>query len=98
MYFLVKGSCLVNLDSDNELTDETRVLAEGSHFGEVSLVEICSRTATVIGRDYNTLGTMSYDAFLQVNHYFPRYKELLKEHMRKHYLEFRRTPGDEDDE
>ncbi len=74
MYFLVKGSVIVHVDAEEEMTEERRILEEGAHFGEVSLVEVCERTASVNSRDYSTMGAMSYDAFLQVNHYFPQFK------------------------
>ena len=68
MYFVVKGTVTVTLDADKEVidenTEETRILHEGAHFGEISLCNICERTANVISKDYSTLGSMSYDAFL----------------------------------
>jgi CRP-like cAMP-binding protein len=68
MYFIVKGTVSVTVDADKEIidknTEETRILHEGDHFGEIALCRICPRTATVISKDYSTLGSMSYDAFL----------------------------------
>ena len=61
LYYISKGDCLVKLENSQgrEYLSEN-ILDEGSHFGEISMIYNCPRTATVISRTYNTLGKLTY--------------------------------------
>ena len=61
MYFIAKGECAVNLKDEKDRTHiGIALLVERDHFGEVSMVYKCQRTATVVSRTYNTLARLSY--------------------------------------
>ena len=55
-YFISKGDCSVNI-IDNQGIEHIayKLVVEGDHFGEVSLLYKCASTASVISRNYNTL-------------------------------------------
>tara|TARA_B110000285_G_C15002043_1_gene551916 strand:- start:242 stop:667 length:426 start_codon:yes stop_codon:yes gene_type:complete len=60
MYFLSKGDCAVNIkDASGRLHVAVSLLTEGDHFGEISLLYRCKRTATVVSRNYNTMARIS---------------------------------------
>ena len=68
MFFIAKGSCQVkvriNNDSrlmlqDDEIYENVGKLMEGAHFGEISLIFNCPRTATVSCNNYCTLAMIS---------------------------------------
>lgn len=61
MYFLSKGDCAVNIkDETGTLHVAVGLLTEGDHFGEISVLYHCKRTATVVSRNYNTMARISY--------------------------------------
>ena len=48
MYFIARGDCLVNIrEHDRKEKIAVRVLCEGHHFGEISLLYNCPRTASI---------------------------------------------------
>jgi CRP-like cAMP-binding protein len=60
MYFLGKGKCFVNVrDESGHDHEGFKVLEQGHHFGEISMIYKCKRTASVACRDYNTLAILS---------------------------------------
>ena len=68
MFFIAKGSCQVKIRTENDARlmkddDETHQnlgkLMEGAHFGEISLIFNCPRTATVSCNNYCTLAVIS---------------------------------------
>lgn len=67
MYFIAKGECSVNI-RDYKKRDHSnyKILKQGDHFGEISLIYNCRRTATVISRNYSTLGKISKDLVTQI--------------------------------
>lgn len=62
-----------------------RVLAEGDHFGEISLIYHCKRSASVISRNYNTLANMEEERFRELIAEYPEYEIQLKSHVRRNY-------------
>lgn len=73
MYFVAKGRCTVfvkdKLDSGDQ-KKQIRILYEGEHFGEISCIYNCKRTATVISNNYCTLAKLSKDNFIELQTYF----------------------------
>lgn len=67
MYFIAKGSCEVTvrtnydiqIDDNDESSQKIGLLGEGAHFGEISLIYGCKRTATVSSTNYCTLASLS---------------------------------------
>ena len=67
MYFIAKGECSVNIrDYKKREHKNFKILKPGDHFGEISLIYGCRRTATVISRNYSTLGKISKDLVMQI--------------------------------
>ena len=54
-----------------------KLLTEGDHFGEISLLYDTERSATVIARNYNTIAHLTYDHFRLITRRFPELKNLL---------------------
>jgi hypothetical protein len=49
------------------------------YFGEIALLHQCKRTCTVISRNYNTMGRITYDRFRMLLHEYPSLrKSMLK--------------------
>ena len=67
MYFIAKGSCEVEvitnydlqLGSGEDSVHKIGLLGEGAHFGGVSLIFGCRRTASVISSNYCTLASLT---------------------------------------
>lgn len=82
MFFIAKGDCVVNLSDAGGVEHRCiRLLVEGDHFGEISLVYRCGRTATVVSRNYNTMARLSRGNWREVVNEHPKYLELLKKHL-----------------
>jgi CRP-like cAMP-binding protein len=61
MFFISKGDCAVNIkDEEGKLHIAVSLLTEGDHFGEISMLYRCKRTATIVSRNYNTMARISY--------------------------------------
>lgn len=58
---------------------------DGDHFGEISLIYKCKRSATVISTNYNTFAKLKESAFKEINSEFPEYETQLKMHIIKEY-------------
>lgn len=82
MYFIVRGDCSISIKSfDEKIHDTTNLLVEGHHFGEISMLFKCQRTATVIARNYNTIAGLKRDHWRELTNENPKFQKLLV-----HYL------------
>jgi CRP-like cAMP-binding protein len=54
---------------------------EGEHIGEIGLIYKCNRTASIISRNYNTLGRLQKDRFRVVASEYPEFFASLKKHI-----------------
>lgn len=79
MFFIGKGDCEVRVRDERgrEITD-LRLLVEGEHFGEISLIYKCKRSASVISRNYNTLAKLSGPRYKELVAEYPEYEQCLK--------------------
>ena len=60
LYFIMQGDCIVNIrDTQGKEHEAYKLLTEGDHFGEISLLYGCPVTASVIAMNYNTFGVVS---------------------------------------
>jgi CRP-like cAMP-binding protein len=74
MFFISQGDCVVNIKDHNLKECQVHaLLIEGDHFGEISLVYGCKRTATVISRNYNTMAYFRKDLFMQFKFEYPEF-------------------------
>lgn len=85
MYFISKGNCVVNIyDKDMKNRVAIRLLNEGDHFGEISLLYKCNRTCTVVSRNYNTIARCLGARFRMLCSDHPMFRELLVKHVHRY--------------
>ena len=86
MFFIGKGDCEVRVrDERGREHEQIRLLVEGDHFGEISLIYKCKRSASVISRNYNTLAKMTSDRYRELVAEYPEYEVCLKKYIRETY-------------
>ena len=71
MYYVGTGHCRVEVRDHNGKIQKRDNLHEGDHFGEISLLYKCKRTATVISSNYNTFARILKPRFREVISEFP---------------------------
>lgn len=82
MYFIAKGDCAINVrDERKKEHTDVGVLREGDHFGEISMIYKCRRSATVASLNYNTMAKLSEDSFRGLISEYPEYLKFLKRHL-----------------
>jgi len=59
-------------------------LKEGDHFGDVSMIYKCRRTATVQSLNYNTMAKLTEEQFKTLISEYPEYLKLLKQHVQEY--------------
>jgi CRP-like cAMP-binding protein len=79
LYYISTGDCIVNVvDQNAKVRENIRLLVEGDHFGEIALLYPgCTRTCTVISRNYNTMASLEFRSLRSLNSEYPEYKKLL---------------------
>jgi len=79
LFFISKGDCAVKyLNINGHEVLSSKLLTEGDHFGEISMIYKCPRTATVISRNYNTLARLTYEMYREIVNEYPDYLRYLK--------------------
>jgi CRP-like cAMP-binding protein len=80
LYFMVQGEASVSLENTlREPYTHFKELSTGDHFGEISALYGCARTATVSALDYCTLAVLSKDNFNKIAGEMPEVRhEMLK--------------------
>lgn len=59
IYYISSGDCSINIrDERRNVLVAEKLLVEGDHFGEISVIYGCKRTATVVSRNYNTMASI----------------------------------------
>ena len=82
MYFIAKGDCAVNVRDEKKNEHVAfRILKEGDHFGEISMIYKCRRSATVVSRNYNTMAKLSEESYRSLIAEYPEYQKFLKHHL-----------------
>ena len=85
LYYIYKCRCVVTVRNDRLRDVEVRKLNEGDHFGEISLIYGCERTATVTATNYNTFAVLSSPAYHHLTYRYPEYEECLKSYIVEKY-------------
>ena len=60
------------------------MVSEGQHFGEISTLYKCSRTATIVSRLYNTIAKLTYLRFRMISSDYPQFKDFMMESVFKY--------------
>jgi CRP-like cAMP-binding protein len=74
MFFIAKGDCDVKVrDKIGDIVEEcvARTLNPGDHFGEISMIYGCPRTASVIANNYCTLSRLTKHHFEELVQKYP---------------------------
>lgn len=66
LYFVQKGSCRVTVRDKRGREIGIRMLYQGDHFGEISLMYGCKRTANIISQNYNTYAVLEPTPFIRL--------------------------------
>lgn len=85
MFFVGSGHCRVKVRDQNQREINIGTLNEGDHFGEISLIYNCKRSATVTSSNYNTLARIIKPRFREIISEFPEYETCLKQNAIKTY-------------
>ena len=62
-FYIGKGNCKVTVKNNRGKEVVVKSLLQGEHFGEISLLYNCTRTATVISMNYNTFAVMKHHLY-----------------------------------
>ena len=82
MYFIAKGICTIQVvDQTKKLNKCVRNLLPGDQFGEIGLLYGTPRTASVISKNYTTLGIISVEVYNDLITDYPSMQHALKEHI-----------------
>jgi CRP-like cAMP-binding protein len=82
MFFIQTGECSDIIEEKIGLESsikQIRLLYGGDHFGEISLVYNCHRSATVIANNYCTLARLSQENFKEITNKYPTFLHNLKD-------------------
>ena len=82
MYFIAKGDCFVLVKDrlqDGVEEIKHRSLLPGDHFGEISLLYGCPRSASVVANNYCTMAKLSKAHLDELIHKYPRLVRKFKE-------------------
>jgi len=91
MYFVQKGDAAVNIiDQNGFLHQAIKLLRVGDHFGEISLMFRCNRTATVLSMNYNNFAFLSYNSWREIVNMYPGFLKLQKKFYRT-YKDVKKT-------
>jgi len=81
IYFIAKGKCKVSIrDKFSDRFEEkiVRVLDPGMHFGEISMLYQCKRSATVIASNYCTCAKINRANYNELLQLYPDLTDLVK--------------------
>lgn len=89
LYFVGKGDCKVNVRDNTGKEHFVRRLDEGDHFGEISIIYNCTRTASVVSMNYNTFAVMTQPLYKRLIQDYPEYENCLKKYVTNTYRDSR---------
>ena len=84
IYFIAKGKC--NVLVKDKFTDRSeekicRILDAGDHFGEISMIFNCKRSASVIASNYITCAKINRANFIELLQLYPEISDLVKKYI-----------------
>lgn len=82
IFFIVQGDCTVDMmDHDRKERHAFKLLVEGNMFGEISLLYNCPRTASIISKNYNTMGSIVESKLKDLLGEYPELKIMLEKNV-----------------
>ena len=90
IYFIAKGGCNVYVINRALINEKSNVLKEGDYFGEISVINECKRTATVISNNYSTLAFLNSFQFLIIFEKHPEAFKIINEKRRSYQDEWKK--------
>uniref|UniRef100_A0A7S3CT47 Cyclic nucleotide-binding domain-containing protein n=1 Tax=Strombidium rassoulzadegani TaxID=1082188 RepID=A0A7S3CT47_9SPIT len=84
IYFIAKGKCQVIVkDKFEDRFEEkvARILDPGSHFGEISMLYGCKRSATVIAKNYCTCAKIDKPSYNELLQLYPNLNDYVRQHI-----------------
>ena len=82
MYFIIQGDCTVNMVDYNRNTRTAfKLLVDGNMFGELAIIYNCTRTASIVSKNYNTLGFIDQKGFKDLTNDYPQILDMMKKHI-----------------
>ena len=98
MYFISKGKFSVQIRVDHlkpsiigsendEVFTKPRYLVDGDHFGEISMIYECKRTATIRSVNYGTLARLQKSDYLELSKTYETLPSLMKSQIYKYHDE-----------
>jgi len=88
-YFVGKGYCKVTIKDKKGREVFIKNIHVGEHFGEISLIYDCLRTANIISMNYNTFAMLRPQLFFRLVQEYPEYERCLKDYITTQYDDFR---------
>lgn len=86
IYFLAKGYATVNIADRAKCNYENfRVLTQGDHFGEISILYNCPRTATILSQGYCTFARLPLENYKRLVSEVPELETELKSYVLQMY-------------
>ena len=84
LYFIMQGYCQAEIQTSKCIYSNEFPLVKGEHFGEISCLFDCKRTATITSKSYNIIGMLNHKKFSYLMIDYPEYKRELLCHVYKY--------------
>jgi CRP-like cAMP-binding protein len=85
LYFISVGDCAVNMvDHKNVEHIATKLLVEGDHFGEISLLYGCNAQASIVSMSYDNLAMLTKRGFVDLCNRFGFFNEVARKYSYKY--------------
>jgi CRP-like cAMP-binding protein len=84
LYFIAKGRCQVWVNDkfqDRWEDKMVRILNPGDHFGEISMLYACNRSATVIALNYCTCARLNRQSYIELVQQYQGLNETMREYV-----------------
>ena len=94
MFIISSGSCEVFVKDHLRKNQFVRELQKGKYFGELGLLNLCKRSASIQSSNYTTLVEIGKSSFIEMCNSFPEVYSQLKENTSNYndpWIKFKRV-------
>eukprot|EP00347_Sterkiella_histriomuscorum_P001244 403372776 len=70
-YFLAKGDCEIFVKDEKKRDKYVKTIHPGEYFGEIALITQQRRSATVVTKNYTTIGYITQESFTEMCYLYP---------------------------